>query len=183
MAKQLALSNVRIARLSLGTALVVAILLAAPLASDAIRRALEPELVRPGIEATVVSVDALAPLVPTPQLPLADVELRWAESLGENWPECLSVPVLGRSGTDGKISVPALERLALLDSEKDRIDYYCMSHQGRVVGEWGRMYDSEESNPQFWRCWVPKVASQPAEPPCREDPNYSLKRTNQSLRD
>ena len=183
MAKFLALSKARIARLSLGIALVVAVFLAAPLAVHGVRRALQPELVRPSIEATVVAVDRPVPLVATPQLPLADVELRWAESFGENWPECLSVPVLGRSGTDGIISVPALERMALLGSDKDRIDYYCMSHQGRVIGEWGRMHESEESNPQFWLCWVPKVASELAEPPCREHPNYSLKRTNQSLRD
>ena len=183
MARFLALSKARIARLSLGIALVVAVLLAAPLAVHGIRRALQPELVRPSIEATVVAVDRPLPIVATAPKPFPDVELRWVESKGLEWPECLSAPVLARSNAEGLISVPALERKALFGRGADRVDYYCLSHQGRMVGQWGRWHDAGDNRPQVWICWVPSAPSGVADAHCREHPNYSLKRTDQSLRD
>jgi hypothetical protein len=164
-------------------ALVALAALAAAPASDAIRQALEPELVRPSIDAMVVAADVPVPLVATPPNPMADVELRWVESRGTDWPDCLSAPVIARSNGEGLMSAPALERTALLGRGADRVDYYCLSHEGRVVGEWGRFHDSEDNKPQAWLCWVSSAASGVAEPPCREHPNNSLKRTDQSLRD
>ena len=183
MAKLHALSKGRIAQISLCVIVVALIALAAAPAFRAVRQALEPKLVRPSIEAMVVTAERPVPVVASPQRPLADVELRWVESQGTEWPKCLSAPVLARSNGEGLISVPALKRTALFGRGADRVDYYCLSHQGRVVGEWGWFHAAEDSRPQVWICWVPSASSGVDEPACREHPNNSLKRTVQSLRD
>ncbi len=80
MAKLRALSKRRIAQISLCMALVALAALASAPASDAIRQALAPELVRPSIDALVVAADVPVLLVDAPPKPMADVELRWVES-------------------------------------------------------------------------------------------------------